>query len=528
MSISDAKKILHFENESLSAGNNEVGLEEVVSLYDKPTVVVIFGASGDLTRRKLIPAFYSLVKQGYLADNFKVIGASRTDYSDEQFRNYFYENLFKENTARPESWDDFSKNIYYHQLDVNTEAGFVELLTKIESLFPNKNPNLLCYLSTAPSLFSKISDQLGNLLKKREGGKLGSIRLIAEKPFGECLESSKELNRQLRTHFKEEQIFRIDHYLGKETVQNILVMRFLNSIFEPLWNSRYIEQIQISVCEDIGVGTRADFFDRTGITKDFVQNHILQMLSLLCIESPLSLSNSESIRDEKVKVLKSIKRYSKYKALKSSVLGQYKSGIVGGVKVPGYRDEVGVPKDSLTETFVALRLEIENWRWSGVPVYIKVGKRLQRKVTEISVFFKRVPSSLMRGSLGASINQNVLKIQVQPKEGVSLSMNSKLPGQTMSVSPVELDFSYAQSFSKNSPEAYERLLLEAIKGESALFIRDDEIEEAWSLLEPFFDAWGELKERQGDSAIEFYEAGSCGPDASSRLFLNKNHAWRKI
>lgn len=503
-------------------------MEDHITPYEVPTVLVIFGASGDLTRRKLVPALAELVGEGYLKE-FYVIGASRTKFSDDDFREELLDAV-KRYSRRPpsdEDWLKFAKNIFYQPLDGTEQEDFIALKNRIADITgwrEGAKVNYLYYLSTAARFFVSIAENLKAAgLVESDVKAVRSTRLVVEKPFGDDLASAKSLNKQLRECFREDQIFRIDHYLGKETVQNILVMRFCNNVFEPLWNNRYIEQIQISVCEDIGVGTRADFFDRTGITKDIVQNHVLQMLSLLCIEPPLSLKNPDYIRDEKVKVLRAVRRPSCDEVMNLAVRGQYTSGLIRGEPVVSYLEEKGVASNSQAETFVAMKLEINNWRWVGVPIYIRAGKRLPKRVTQISVFFREVPDSLISNSAGLHVGQNVLSIQVQPREGITLTLNSKLPGLRMRVKPVELDFSYVHSFAERSPDAYERLLLDAIKGDSTLFTRDDEIEEAWDLLAPFLEVWNN---QQGD--VWPYPAGTWGPDKAALLLSQRKHSWHDL
>jgi glucose-6-phosphate 1-dehydrogenase len=494
-----------------------------------PTILVIFGASGDLTKRKLIPALAGLIADGYLDANFFVIGASRSKVTDEEFRQSLWESV-SVHAPRPiekPAWDRFACNIFYQPLDGTKPGDFPVLRERMVALLEDKiNPaNFIYYLSTSARHFVPIAQNLkqAGLIESNLASAF-KTRVVVEKPFGEDLPSARELNAKLRECFAEEQIFRIDHYLGKETVQNILVMRFCNNVFEPLWNNRYIEQIQISVCEDIGVAGRADFFDRAGISRDIVQNHVMQMLSLLCIEPPITLQNPNYIRDEKVKVLRAIRRLKVNEVGNNSVCAQYTSGNVGKEgKVPGYLEETGVSPSSRAETFVALKLEINNWRWAGVPIYIRAGKRLPRRITQISVYFKQVPDSLMKNATGLDVGQNVLSIQVQPREGITLSLNSKLPGLKMKVQPVELDFSYVHSFAERSPDAYERLLLDAVKGDSTLFTRDDEIEEAWDVLAPFFESW-----RSSNHQLHTYEAGTWGPEAADMLLSTKGHAWHDL
>lgn len=493
------------------------------------TALVIFGASGDLTHRKLIPALVNLAQDGYLPSGFVVIGAARSPLSDEQFRESLRVsvNEFSRRPIREEVWEAFAANVFYQSLNATSPDDFRALRTRLEKLAEERNEhfNYLYYLATAPKFFGDISSNLkgAGLVEDPEAG-FRATSIVVEKPFGHDLESAGHLNKELRTNFAEEQIYRIDHYLGKETVQNILVLRFANGIFEPLWNSRYIDHIEIAVCEDIGVSNRGEYFDQNGILRDIVQNHVLQILSLLCIEPPISLSDADSIRDEKVKVLRMIRRMTPKDVVTNTVRAQYTRGFIQGKEVCGYREEKGVNPESPTETYVALKLEIDNWRWAGVPIYVRAGKRLPKRITEISVFFKRPPSSMFRGRQVGELSSNILSIQVQPKEGISLSVNSKPPGPRMRVRSVDMDFTYAHSFGTSSPEAYERLLLDAMKGDATLFTRDDEIDEAWDLLSPILDCW-----TSGESPdLHYYEAGSWGPPAASGLLRLHHHTWRRL
>lgn len=492
------------------------------------TALVIFGASGDLTARKLVPALYNLEHDGYLPSGFIVVGASRSKMTDEEFRGKLFEAV-KKHSRRPVDetvWATFSKNIFYQPLDGSKPEDFSALKARLESLCAGKGEvyNYLYYLAMSPEFFGEIALNL-NKAGLVEAPKTGerATSLIVEKPFGHDLPSAKELNNELMEHFSEEQIFRIDHYLGKETVQNILVFRFANGIFEPLWNNKYVESIEISVCEHIGVGNRAGYFDQNGITRDIVQNHVLQMLSLLCIEPPSSLSDAKSIRDEKVKVLRAIRRYSPEEAAAHSVRAQYLKGFIDGQEGVGYKDEPGISPQSTTDTYVALKLEIDNWRWKGVPIYIRAGKRLPKRITDITVLFKKAPDSLFKGRQVDELEHNALTIQVQPTEGMSLRINSKPPGPRMRVKPVEMDFTYDASFGVASSDAYERLLLDAMKGDSTLFTRNDEIEEAWDLLTPFFDAW-----KSGIAPVHDYASGTWGPKAAGALLRSRGHRWRRL
>jgi glucose-6-phosphate 1-dehydrogenase len=502
---------------------------ENITIRPPSTAMVIFGASGDLTHRKLIPALYNLAHDGYLPSGFIVLGASRSPYNDETFRQALFEALRK-HSRRPvssEVWERFAKNIYYQRLDAHVTENFAALRSRLESLTQERSEhfNYLYYLATAPNFFGPIAANLkqAGMVEDRNAA-IRATSLITEKPFGHDLASARELNRTIRQSFAESQIFRIDHYLGKETVQNILVFRFANGIFEPLWNHKYIDHIQISVCEEEGVGSRSAYFDSVGILRDIVQNHVLQMLSLLCIEPPISLSDADSIRDEKVKVLRSIKRFTPETVRSHVVRAQYRRGYINGQEVVAYVEEDGVPRNSTTETYAALKLEIDNWRWSGVPIYVRAGKRLPKRITEITVFFKRAPDSLFKSKQGMDLEQNVLAIRVQPDEGISLKISSKPPGPRLRVRPVVMDFNYGMSFGVASADAYERLLLDAMKGDATLFTRDDEIEQSWDLLDPVQECWSSL----GAPHVYTYDAGSWGPKEAAELLRPMQHRWRRL
>lgn len=497
------------------------------------TALVIFGASGDLTHRKLIPALYNLAFDDYLPSNFVVIGASRSKFSDEQYRADLFEAVKKHSrrTVSDEIWKRFSQNIFYQPLDGTLVEDFVKLRERLDNLGKERaeNFNYLYYLATSPNFFGPISANLKAAgLVEPHGRGLRSTSLIIEKPFGHDLDSARALNTEVRKSFAEGQIFRIDHYLGKETVQNILVFRFANGIFEPLWNRNYIDHIQIAFCEDIGVGTRAGYFDKSGILRDIIQNHLLQILALLCIEPPISLSDADGIRDEKVKVLKAIRRLSIDEVASHTIRAQYTKGFVTGEPVVGYSEEKGIAPGSVTETYAAMKLEIDNWRWAGVPIYIRAGKRLPKRITEISIAFKRAPDSMFRGRQVGELEQNTLAIQVQPNEGISLKISSKAPGPRMRVRPVVMDFTYGHSFGVASPDAYERLLLDAMKGDASLFTRDDEIEEAWDCLSPVLQAWSPDNPAEKAPPIHYYEAGTWGPSAAAGLVRPQKHIWRRL
>jgi glucose-6-phosphate 1-dehydrogenase len=490
-------------------------------LYPPATILVIFGASGDLTARKLVPGCYNLFKDGYLPESFSLVGVSRTPMTDEVFREKLKESVkkFSRSGFDETRWTEFSSRIFYQPLDATKESDFQFLKSRLEKIGGEALPNYLYYLAVSPSLFGEIAGKLKCAGLVDAGPK--QTRIVVEKPFGYDLETAQDLAKSLYQSVKEEQLFRIDHYLGKETVQNILVFRFANGLFEPIWNRKYVDHIQISVAEDIGVENRGDYFDKAGIVRDFVQNHVFQMLSLLCIEPPNSLSDAEGIRNEKVKVLKSIKRLNPNLASRHIVRAQYGKGLIKGEPVCAYREEKGVAPGSETETFIAMSLEIDNWRWCGVPIFLRVGKRLAKRISEVSVHFKQAPLSLFKGRQVDNLEQNVLRIQVQPKEGISLRVNSKPPGPRLRVEPVDMDFSYHSSFGVASPEAYERLLLDAMRGEATLFTRQDEIEEAWRILDPVFQSFHELP-------LYFYEAGSWGPKEAAELLRPYGARWARL
>ncbi|MCB0354022.1 MAG: glucose-6-phosphate dehydrogenase [Bdellovibrionales bacterium] len=492
------------------------------------TAIVIFGATGDLARRKLLPALYHLYRDGFLPQKFVIIGAARRPIDDSQFVDFVAEGAreFANIDVSSSQWKEFAARLHFESVDGTDQDGFARLRKRLETFNARDNEQyqLLYYLATSPKFFADIAAHLdeANLIY-RSSDELNRSVIVVEKPFGDDYESARELNRRLLEHFEERQIFRIDHYLGKETVQNILVFRFANGIFEPLWTREYVDHIQISVSEDIGVGSRAAYFDSSGILKDIIQNHLLQMLSLLCIEPPISLSDPDSIRDEKVKVLRSIRPFSSESVMSDCVRAQYDSGFIKGKSVVGYHEESGVREGSRTETYAALRLEIDNWRWSGVPIYVRAGKRLPKRITELSISFKRAPQSLFRGRQIVELDQNMLAIQVQPREGITLRMNSKPPGPRMRVGSVEMDFSYKGSFGMRSADAYERLLLDAMKGDPTLFTRKDEIEEAWKLLKPVYEGW-----QTSDYPVYQYAAGTWGPTAADELLERSGHRWRVL
>jgi glucose-6-phosphate 1-dehydrogenase len=488
--------------------------------------VVIFGATGDLTMRKLIPALYNIAADGELPPALTVVGFARRPKTDEQFRKEQEEatRQFSRQTVRDEIWNGFAQSIFYHQSEFHDASGYKSLVERLEKIDRERGTggNRLFYLAVAPDQFEPILQNLkeAGLNKAREGS---WARVIVEKPFGTDLASARELNQIVRNAFAENQTYRIDHFLGKETAQNILVLRFANAIFEPIWNGRYVDHIQITAAETLGVEGRAGYYEGAGALRDMVQNHLLQLLCLVATEPPTDLS-ADSIRDEKVKVVRSLRRMTLEEVAQNVVRGQYAEGAINGKSVPGYRSEKGVKPDSRTETFVALRVRVDDWRLADVPIYIRVGKRLPKSGTEISVHFKKAPAVLFNKE-SVSLDQNVLVIRIQPDEGISLRMQAKMPGTSFRIEPVKMDFHYGTSFGKASPEAYERLLLDAMSGDATLFARRDEVEEAWSFIDPIEEAWV-AKENQPE--LFEYPAGSWGPEEADELLARDGRAWRRL
>jgi glucose-6-phosphate 1-dehydrogenase len=489
-----------------------------------PSVVVIFGATGDLTRRKLLPALYRLTEQRLIPAEFAILGTARHEMGDDEFRAQMQQAI-KEFAADEDfddsTWQSFAKRIFYIDGDFNDAELYAKLKSKLVEIDTECHTrNRLFYLATAPDNFGLIAGQLGqaDLAGSKDEG---WTRIIVEKPFGHDLESARSLNQELAAVFDEKQIYRIDHYLGKETVQNLLVFRFANSIFEPLWNRQYIDHIQITNAEALGVEGRGAYYEKAGALRDMIQNHVFQVTSLIAMEPPASLS-ANGVRDEKIKAMQSVRPLPADQINEFAVRGQYGPGTVLGDTVPGYRQEPGVDPNSSTETFASLKLDFDNWRWAGVPFYLRSGKRLQKHITEIAIQFKDVPHRLFTDA-DAPLQPNVLVIRIQPNEGITLRFGAKLPGQAMRIRSVNMDFRYGSSFGVKPPEAYERLLLDCMLGDSTLYARRDMVERGWEIVSPIIEAW-----QQPATDFPNYEAGSWGPQAAFELIERDGRKWRRL
>lgn len=490
-----------------------------------PCTIVIFGASGDLTKRKLLPALYNLKALKLLPENFAVIGVAVSDSNDELFRAQITSDIQQFATCPVDQaeWADFSSRSYYISGDFNNPDTFHHLGAKITEVQKTWNlpGNVLFYLAISPSFFGKVVEQLGNAGLTEEKPEAWH-RVIIEKPFGHDLQSARDLNVDLIKHVAESQIYRIDHYLGKETVQNIMVFRFGNSVFEPIWNRRYIDYVQITVAEELGVELRGGYYDHSGVTRDMVQNHILSVLSLVAMEPPTSISG-DSVRNEKVKVLEAIRPMEPEEVLANTVRGQYGAGIIGGKNVPAYRTEPDVNPQSNTETFVAMKLEVDNWRWADVPFFIRSGKRLATRTTQIVIGFKRTPLLLFGKGADESIMPNRLVIHVQPDEGITMDIHAKRPGPGVSIANVPLDFSYKEFGESTAATGYETLLYDCMIGDMTLFHRYDSVDASWRIVNPILDVWQALHPRDFPN----YAAGTWGPDASDRLIEKSGHSWHQ-
>ncbi len=481
-----------------------------------PFALVIFGASGDLTHKKLMPALYALMMRRLLPQRFAIVGVARTDGDDDSFRADMKDAVQKHarDEFREDIWNELAASMHYVPTDFSDAGGEDRLVERVAQLDAEKNlgGNRVYYLAVPPAAFQTIVEELG---KRRTA--TGWTRLIVEKPFGHDLESARALNAMLLQHFAENEIFRIDHYLGKETVQNMLALRFANGIFEPIWNRQFIDHVQITVAESIGIEGRAGYYESAGAVRDIFQNHLLQLLALTAMEPPIDFT-AESVRNEKVKVLRSLHTPGP----KSVVRGQYGRGFVEGVEVNAYREEEGVGADSMTETYVAAKLFVDNWRWADTPFYVRMGKRLARRETTIAIQFKRAPHPPFEETASEGLRPNVLLVHVQPDEGVSLAIGAKVPGQGMSIRTVHMDFVYGGAFRTAMPEAYERLILDTLLGDGTLFTRADEVEEQWLLVDAIVAAW--TRDRPG---FPNYAAGTWGPPSADDLLHRDGRSWRR-
>ena len=496
-----------------------------IDIHNEPcsdgVAIVIFGVTGDLTRRKLMPALYENAKNGRLPAPFYILGFARRPWSHEKMREVLRQGVHDYGRTKPvdeEVLDILLGNAFYIQSPFEELDGYLELDRALDKLGVQ---NTLFYLSTPPGAYATIVENIGK--SQLESCQMGWRRIVVEKPFGRDLETARQLDAKLHSVFQEDQIYRMDHYLGKETVQNILAFRFGNGIFEPLWNRKYIDHIQITMAESGGVGTRAGYYDHAGVIRDVFQNHLLQLLTLTAMEAP-AVFNAKPVRDEKVKVLKSIREFTIQDVIENTFRAQYVSGTMGGKRVPSYRDEPGVAADSTTETYMAARLYVNNWRWAGVPFYLRSGKRLPHRVTEIAIQFTQVPLSLFGQRNLAGDAPNVLVLRIQPDEGITLNLGAKAPGSVMQIEPVKMRFSYAEAFREEPPEAYERLLLDSLIGDATLFTRSDEVEEAWRLTNHILDAWA----AQGLQNLPIYEAGTQGPHGADDFIQEDGRFWRQI
>lgn len=503
-------------------GSGQVPIQERMRSpgVPEPLAVVIFGASGDLTRRKLMPALFRLFCEGLLPDGFAVVGVALEPWSDDEFRARMRAAASEfAPEASSERWTEFEARLCYVSTRFEDAEGFARLAERLRSRDRERGTagNRLFYLAVPPRAILTVVEQLEQAGLVRSAEEERWSRLVVEKPFGRDLASARELNRALLSVFDERQIYRIDHYLGKETVQNLLVFRFANVIWEPIWNRNFIDHVQITVAEEVGVEQRAGYYERAGALRDMVQSHLLQLLMLIAMEPPTSY-DPDSIRSDKVKLLRAVRPFDPDRAARDAVRGQYAAGEMGGAAVPGYRQEPGVAPDSRTETFAALRLWIDDWRWAGVPFFVRTGKRMPRKVSEVTIQFRPAPHPILDTVEGDSPAPNRLVLRIHPDEGISLFFEAKVPGLRGPLQPVSMDFDYQRSFGIPSPEAYQRLLLDAMQGDPTLFARCDEVETAWALVDPLLAAWE-------DGKPETYPAGSWGPSGADALLAGEGRRW---
>jgi glucose-6-phosphate 1-dehydrogenase len=493
-----------------------------------PCAMVIFGASGDLTKRKLIPALFNLARGNHLPAAFAVVGVARTAMDDDTFRRRMHDAVteFGGGPVEPALWESFAHNLFYIAEDFADAQGYSAVAERLQAIDRDRGTqgNRVFYLATPPSAYPEIVRLLGErALAGVRAPAAGWKRIIIEKPFGRDLESARALNREVLQVFAEAQVFRIDHYLGKETVQNLLVFRFGNGIFEPIWNRRYIDHVQITAAEQLGVEDRGAYYEEAGVARDMIQNHILQLLCMVAMEAPVAY-DADAVRNEKLKVLRALRPILPHEVEQSAARGQYGPGTVAGTGVPGYRTETGVSVQSTTETFAAIKFLVDDWRWADVPFYVRSGKRLPKQVTEISIHFRRAPHLLFGRTPGDRLEANVLALQIQPDEGISLKFVAKRPGQGLRVRPVNMEFRYGSAFGVAAPSAYETLLLECLHGDATLFASGDWVEQAWAHVMPIIDTWA------GTEPINFpnYEAGTWGPQEADVLLARDGRVWRRL
>lgn len=492
-----------------------------------PCVVVIFGATGDLTSKKLMPALYNLQKEGQLPANFSCVGFARREKSHEDFRKEMHDAVKEHSRTQPIDdtlWNAFQETLYYHISEFDNDEGYESLKKFLSDLDAKHGTegNRVFYLSIQPSFFPLVIEKLNQHGLIYKVDEKNWSRVIIEKPFGHDLDSAHELQKTLMKHLAESQLYRIDHYLGKETVQNLLTFRFGNSIFESLWNNRYIDHVQITAAEDIGIETRGKFYEESGLFRDIIQNHVMQVMTIVAMEPPVNL-DAKSVHDEKVKVLEATRRLSQEEYNTCAVRGQYGKGCVAGEDVKGYREEENVDPNSNIETFGAIKLMVDNWRWDGVPFYLRAAKRLPKRCTEIAITFKHPPNVLFQ-KMTPDNESNVLAIRVQPDEGIALKINCKVPGPSSPIQPVKMDFKYSSFFGMAPPDAYERLICDCMIGDSTLFARDDEVFHSWEIFSPLLKYW----EQNPPQDFPNYEAGSWGPKAADELMERDGRKWRLI
>jgi glucose-6-phosphate 1-dehydrogenase len=488
----------------------------------EPCTVVLFGASGDLAKRKVIPAMFDLATHGQLGPSYAIVGFARTPMNDEAFRASLVEaskNVSEVGPIDPKKWDEFAANLHYQHGEYGNAEDFANLAKRLTEVEGEKKlaGNRLFYLSTPPEVYKDIVEQLGKAGLAKASSPNSWVRIIIEKPFGRDLASAKELNKIVLSVFEEHQVYRIDHYLGKDTVQNLLVLRFSNGIFEPLWNRNYVDHVQITAAETLGVERRGGFYETAGALRDMIQSHVLQLTSLVAVEPPASF-DATAVRNEKLKVLQSIRPFDLGMVAQSVVRGQYAAGTIEGKAAPGYRSEPGVSPTSRTETFVAAQVLIDNWRWAGVPFYLRTGKRLARRTTEIVIQFKRAPHIVFRER---EVEPNRLILNIQPDEGISVSFGAKKPGPDMNIGNVTMNFSYREGFGDGARSAYATLLSDCVRGDATLFDRGDSVEAAWALVDPILDVWSAAK----TANVPQYPAGSWGPRESDVLLEREGRQW---